>query len=362
MIAAPLWPPSGTWLPVAGLSRASGRLGSGQPGQRKPGTWDQSRRSQGRGRCQSAKWSALVGGAALGARSRARCGSHSNSASPLELFPVPGSPEIELEVLGGEGDGSKVQPFTLLLIHGSYHAAWCYEENFLSFFRGQGFHTYALSLRGQGRGKMVPKLPVAGALEEHASDIQAYVHHLRELHGQPVVLLGHSFGGLMVLQAAAALKDSQKGALAGLILLCSVPPAGNVGIILRSLFKAPLQALRITWGFVARAFERDAELCRQLFFDADTPAEDVGKYMDLMKEGCPEGTRLLDLRQLQRPGVCFQRIRVLPCRVSLPGDADVIVDKEACSECKASFSQRSAMGLVAPNYYFYLQPLLGLQL
>ena len=175
---------------------------------------------------------------------------------------MPGSPEIELEVLGGQGDG-KVQPVTLLLIHGSYHAAWCYEEHFLSFFRGQGFHTYALSLRGQGRGKMFPKLPVAGALEEHASDIQAYLHHLRELHGQPVVLLGHSFGGLMVLQAATALKDS--GALAGLILLCAVPPAGNVGIILRSLFKAPLQALRITWGFVARAFERDAELCRQAF-------------------------------------------------------------------------------------------------
>jgi len=246
---------------------------------------------------------------------------------------VPGSPEIELEVLGGEGDGSKVQPFTLLLIHGSYHAAWCYEENFLSFFRGQGFHTYALSLRGQGRGKMIPKLPVAGALEEHASDIQAYVHHLRELHGQPVVLLGHSFGGLMVLQAAAALKDSP-GALAGLILLCSVPPAGNVGIILRSLFKAPLQALRITWGFVARAFERDAELCRQLFFDADTSAEDVGKYMDLMKEGCPEGTRLLDLRQLQR-SLPVEACGHAPVLV-LGGDADVIVDKEALEEAAAA--------------------------
>ncbi|CAE7826591.1 unnamed protein product [Symbiodinium sp. CCMP2456] len=282
MIAAPPWPASGTWRAVAGLSKASGRLGPGQPGQR-PGPWDQSRHGRGGG-CQRAAWWALAGGAALGARSRARCtaSAASGSAPSCDLFPVPGSPDIELEVLGGQGDG-KVQPVTLLLIHGSYHAAWCYEEHFLSFFRGQGFHTYALSLRGQGRGKMFPKLPVAGALEEHASDIQAYLHHLREKHGQPVVLLGHSFGGLIVLQAAAALKDS--GALAGLILLCAVPPAGNVGIILRSLFKAPLQALRITWGFVARAFERDAELCRQLFFDADTPVEDVGKYMDLMKEG-----------------------------------------------------------------------------
>ena len=189
-------------------------------------------------------------------------------AVPVELFPVPIDPEIKLEVLGGLGEGAKAQPLTLLLIHGSYHAAWCYEENFLSFFRKQGFHTYALSLRGQGNGKM-PNLPaVAGTLEEHASDVEAYLRHLRDLHGQPVVLLGHSFGGLMVLKAATGLKD---GALAGLILLNSVPPAGNVGIILRSLFNAPLQALRITWGFVARAFERDVGLCQEARFQPTKP-------------------------------------------------------------------------------------------
>ncbi|CAE7203218.1 unnamed protein product [Symbiodinium natans] len=336
-------------------------------------------------------WCSLLCGSALGARARTRrskkCASKTPETHPaVDLFRVPDDPKIELEVLGGLGHGTSVQPVTLLLIHGSYHAAWCYEEHFLSFFREQGFHTYALSLRGQGSGKM-PRLPVAGTLEEHASDIAAYVAHLRELHRQPVVVLGHSFGGLMVLQAARALKDEKdgkdgsNGSLAGLVLLCSVPPGGNVGIILRSLFKAPLQALRITWGFVARAFERDADLCQQLFFDTDTPAQDIEKYMGLMKGGCPEGTRLLDLRQLQKslPVEACDHVPVLviggghspfaPSYIpplSAPessdssfrlGDEDVIVDQEAPDRAGAIRA-----GVCAVLFTLGLQPSLGLEL
>ncbi|CAJ1428490.1 unnamed protein product [Effrenium voratum] len=213
-------------------------------------------------------------------------------SADAEVFSVPHADGIELEILGGPATTapSKV---SLVCIHGSYHAAWCYQEHFLDFFREKGFNTYALSLRGQGRGRMPDQLPVAGTLEEHAADIAAFVRHL-ESKGETVVLVGHSFGGLIALQAAADLQ------LAGLVLLCSVPPSGNVGIILRSLFRAPLQALRITWGFISRAFERDVALCRELFFDEETSVADIERYMRLMTQGCPAGTRLLDLRQLQR--------------------------------------------------------------
>ena len=166
--------------------------------------------------------------------------------------------EVELEVLGGAAtDAGKPCNVSLVCIHGSYHAAWCYDRYFLDFFREKGFNAYALSLRGQGNGKTNEKKPVAGTLEEHAADVASFVAHL-EGQGQQVILLGHSFGGLITLQAAADLKN-----LAGLILLCSVPPSGNVGIILRSLFRAPLQAFRITWGFISRSFESDADLCRE---------------------------------------------------------------------------------------------------
>ncbi|CAK9061231.1 unnamed protein product [Durusdinium trenchii] len=235
-----------------------------------------------------------------------------------DLFTLPND-KVALEVLGGKAKDS-VSRVSLVCIHGSYHAAWCYEAFYLDFFREHGLNAYALSLRGQGQGKMPDQLPVAGTLEEHASDVASFVREL-EKEGQRVILLGHSFGGLITLKAAADLDM-----LAGLVLLCSVPPSGNVGIILRSLLRAPLQAFRITWGFISRAFERDAKLCQELFFDKETSLADVGDYMELMKKGCPPGTRLLDLRQLQGSlpvPVCTKPVLVLG------GEMDVIVDAEA---------------------------------
>jgi len=37
----------------------------------------------------------------------------------------------------------------LVFVHGSYHAAWCWAENWLPFFSACGFDCYALSLLGQ---------------------------------------------------------------------------------------------------------------------------------------------------------------------------------------------------------------------
>ena len=239
--------------------------------------------------------------------------------------------DIALEVLGGKarkGD-SKV---SLVCVHGSYHAAWCYESFYLDFFREHGVNAYAISLRGQGAGKMQKQPAVAGTLEEHAADVASFVREL-EKEGQQVVLLGHSFGGLITLRAALDLD------LAGLILLCSVPPSGNVGIILRSLFRAPLQAFRITWGFISRAFERDAELCQELFFDKETPITEVQDYMELMKKGCPANTRLLDLRQLQKS----LPVPINECQtvLVLGGEMDVIVDSEALEETAKAYGVKA---------------------
>ena len=191
----------------------------------------------------------------VGSRSPRRS-RQSLKVSPKNVF-VPNA-EVELEVLGGSATSETgASNLSIVCIHGSYHAAWCFDQFFLDFFREKGFNAYALSLRGQGSGKTSEKKPVAGTLEEHAADVAAFVEQL-EGQGQQVILLGHSFGGLITLQAAANLER-----LAGLILLCSVPPSGNVGIILRSLFRAPLQAFRITWGFISRSFESDAGLCQE---------------------------------------------------------------------------------------------------
>jgi pimeloyl-ACP methyl ester carboxylesterase len=37
----------------------------------------------------------------------------------------------------------------LVLVHGSFHAAWCWAEHWMPFLSISGFHCYAISLLGQ---------------------------------------------------------------------------------------------------------------------------------------------------------------------------------------------------------------------
>ena len=39
----------------------------------------------------------------------------------------------------------------LLFVHGAWHGAWCWEENFLPYFAQAGYHSHALDLRGHGK-------------------------------------------------------------------------------------------------------------------------------------------------------------------------------------------------------------------
>jgi len=64
----------------------------------------------------------------------------------------------------------------------------------------------AYDRRGYGRSL---GLGVATGLDDHVDDLEAIVHDL----GRPVVLVGHSFGGLVVMDAAARLGDRVQGTL-----------------------------------------------------------------------------------------------------------------------------------------------------
>ena len=57
----------------------------------------------------------------------------------------------------------------LLFIHGMWHGAWCWDEFFLPFFAGHGFHVTALSLRGHAvRGDTVPLAAASDVMESVA--------------------------------------------------------------------------------------------------------------------------------------------------------------------------------------------------
>jgi pimeloyl-ACP methyl ester carboxylesterase len=54
-----------------------------------------------------------------------------------------------LEVID-KGSATEPHPVPLLFVHGGWHAAWCWDENFLGFFADRGYRSIALSLRNHG--------------------------------------------------------------------------------------------------------------------------------------------------------------------------------------------------------------------
>ncbi|GFH28730.1 AB hydrolase-1 domain-containing protein [Haematococcus lacustris] len=89
-----------------------------------------------------------------------------------------------LELLLQRANGDIPERPPLLFVHGSYHAAWCWADHFLPYFAARGFNSYAVSLRAQ----------VAGTLDSHAADLADLISNFP----QPPVVVGHSFGGLIL--------------------------------------------------------------------------------------------------------------------------------------------------------------------
>jgi len=85
---------------------------------------------------------------------------------------------------------------TFVLVHGGWHGAWCWTA-VADRLRAAGHHVVTPTLRGLGA--RAHELSPALGVTEHADDI---VEVLDELGGDPVVLVGHSYAGVVVRAAA----------------------------------------------------------------------------------------------------------------------------------------------------------------
>ncbi|GAV89542.1 Abhydrolase_6 domain-containing protein [Cephalotus follicularis] len=187
----------------------------------------------------------------------------------------------------------------LVFVHGSYHAAWCWADHWLPFFSSCGFDCYAISLLGQGESD-VPLGTVAGSLQTHAGDVAYFIQKKLTL---PPVLLGHSFGGLIIQYYLANIRYEQCSEmetlyprLAGATLICSVPPSGNSGLVWRYLFTKPFAAIKVTRSLAAKAFQTSLSLCKETFFSSRMDDHLVLRYQELMKGS--SRMPLFDLRKL----------------------------------------------------------------
>lgn len=193
----------------------------------------------------------------------------------------------------------------IVFVHGSFHAAWCWAVHWLPFFAGAGHDCYAVSLLGQGESD-IPSGSVAGSLQTHARDIAHFIKHNCSF---PPILVGHSFGGLVVqfyLANVCTNFDMPTGkdegweepypTLTAAVLVCSVTPTGNSGMVWRYLLSKPVAAFKVTFSLAAKAFATSLSLCRETFFSRDMSDLQVERYQELLRNS--SSVPLLDLRKL----------------------------------------------------------------
>ncbi|MBM0276215.1 alpha/beta hydrolase [Micromonospora tarensis] len=108
---------------------------------------------------------------------------------------------------------------TLLFVHGGYHGAWCWEENFLPYFAARGYHCVAPSLRGHAGSAGFEKLNSFG-LRDFTDDVRSVLSDLPE----PPVLIGHSMGAAVTQRILTGEPDAVRGAV-----LMSAPPPTGIG-------------------------------------------------------------------------------------------------------------------------------------
>ncbi|QDZ25922.1 alpha/beta hydrolase [Chloropicon primus] len=237
---------------------------------------------------------------------------------------------LELETKYAKGVAGDLPPSrgkaSLIHLHGSYHACWCW-DNFFAYFASRGYDCYACSFLGQGSSS-IPDGEVAGTVASHALDVR---HWISTIEG-PKVLVAHSFGGLIAqkLVATSPLED-----IAAVALLCSVPPSGNGAMSLRFLRRQPVSALQLAYAFVTRNFETNADVCRQFFFSESLPRSDLLLYQSRMRESC--NLPLLDVRAVSEELPVVQKssreFEAFVCGTA----ADKVVDLDGVRETAETF-------------------------
>lgn len=199
-----------------------------------------------------------------------------------------------LEVID-KGTVTESHPAPLLFVHGAWHAAWCWDEHFLSFFADKGYRAAAVSLRGHGNSPSDKPLR-ACSVADFVDDINAVAARLPV---RPVVI-GHSAGGFFVQKYLES-----SGAPAG-VLLASMPPQGNLGSSLRWMRDHPLHCAKMLITGKSLPYVNTLELARERFFSTLLSDSQIMEY----------AARLQD--ESARIGIdCLVRLP-RPSRVSTP--------------------------------------------
>ncbi len=173
---------------------------------------------------------------------------------------------MKLEVITHE---PKEQIFEtpLLFVHGTGHAAWCWDEHFLPFFAEQGFSSHAISLRGHGKSEGHEKLKWT-RIADYVEDVRTVADEF----DRPPVVIGHSLGGLV------ATKYLERYEAAAGVLVAPSPTEGMFLSGLKIQLRNPMLMAKIALNQDYAVMFRTPQLAKKFLFSADADEAWVEKY------------------------------------------------------------------------------------
>jgi pimeloyl-ACP methyl ester carboxylesterase len=174
----------------------------------------------------------------------------------------------QLEVLSALPKSKSPRSSPLLFVHGAYSGAWCWKENFLSFFADAGFPSYAVSLSGHGKSrgrKMLDHL----SIDDYVRDVEEAASGLRS----PPVLIGHSMGGFVVQKAL------ERRIAPAAVLMCAVPPQGLMASAVGLMFSKPALMSELNKMMSGSGASRKA--LKEALFAQPVSDEDLNRYFHL---------------------------------------------------------------------------------
>lgn len=173
----------------------------------------------------------------------------------------------DLNIIRRDPTGENGKP-PILLVHGAWHGAWCWEDNFLPFFAGNGHQVRAVDLRGHGQSP-ARKSMRWNRIRDYVDDVAA----VAATFDRPPVVIGHSMGGLVCQHLAH--RDVE---LAGIGLLSTVPSYGVWKTTANIAARRPIDFLKANLTLSLYPLVEDPADARHMFIEEDTPEAETRAF------------------------------------------------------------------------------------
>lgn len=147
----------------------------------------------------------------------------------------------------------------VLLIHGAWHGAWCWEGNYLEYFCKEGHETWALDLRGHGKSPNSKSLRLT-TIGNYVDDVASVIAAMPE----PPIVIAHSMGGFICQHLM-----NRNVELRGIGLLASIPHYGVLGVVWDLIKTRPLKFLEANLTWALYTIVADINAAQKMFLEDD---------------------------------------------------------------------------------------------